>query len=448
MNMPTSGRRQILFAILSLTISSLPRIWAFFNYPLAMGNDSATYIHLSNSLRNNLGFAKYNYTRTPGYPAFLILTGDQQVTYLAQLILGLLTTLLIFLLVWRLTHNDLLALGVSLAHSLNLGQLFFEASLLSEASSTFLFFLTLTFALNVLERIKANQPDDIRWLVVNAGLFGLTSLVMAAIRPLFLPVPFLFTLFILLYLGFSRLKLSLTLSLLIVLPITIATLFWSGTIYTRFHIIGLDAIGGFHIVNHVSSFFERAPAEAKQITDIFLQHRAVRLEQTGSAVNTIWDAIPELMEATKLNYYALSREMGDIASVLIRQNPKEYWANIALGWVWFWKVGVFWLPETIENQTTRAVLGVIMQAERLALIAINGIFLLLPLAVVNKTTRKWISQDLFLLFSMAILWLTSILQTFAEHGDNPRFLAPAQSLVVLIVVVLLYRWSRRKTDEK
>jgi hypothetical protein len=46
------------------------------------------------------------------------------------------------------------------------------------------------------------------------------------------------------------------------------------------------------------------------------------------------------------------------------------------------------------------------------------------------------------------IWVASVLQTLLDHGDNPRFLVPLQSLVVLWV--LWYGWqllSRRSLVE-
>jgi len=43
-------------------------------------------------------------------------------------------------------------------------------------------------------------------------------------------------------------------------------------------------------------------------------------------------------------------------------------------------------------------------------------------------------MDVFLWFVTASIWLTSILQTLPDHGDNPRFSVPIQSMVVFIVL--------------
>jgi hypothetical protein len=204
-------------------------------------------------------------------------------------------------------------------------------------------------------------------------------------------------------------------------------------IYTRFKIIGLDSMGGYHLVNHVSSFFERAPEEYAPIRDTFLEFRAARMERTGSAANTIWDAIPTLMEQEKRNYYALARIMGTISQRLIAENPDLYAQNLVLGWWWFWRVGVFWLPQAIEPAALRSVLTGLMFIQRMTLFGVNLLFLAGSFALLWGKFRARLNPPLFIWFAASSVWVISILQTLAEHGDNARFLAPMQTLVVLVV---------------
>jgi hypothetical protein len=42
------------------------------------------------------------------------------------------------------------------------------------------------------------------------------------------------------------------------------------------------------------------------------------------------------------------------------------------------------------------------------------------------------------------IWIASILQTLIDHGDNPRFLVPLQSLVVLWVALIIYELAGTK----
>lgn len=420
-----------LFLIFATIIAIIPRVWLWLNYPLVHGNDTPTYIHLANNLRNNLGFAKYNGTRAPGYPFFIILTETEQNLYLIQLGMGIIVSILIFFLIFRLTNSGVASLIGSAAHSLNLGQIFFEASMLTEAVSTFLFFVCLTFLYQLLEHTEKRDLKNTMLILI----LGLLSLVMASVRPQFLIFPFIAGLFLFEWRDRRAFLRSFASVFLLVAPMTIALATWVWFIYSRFNVVGLDAIGGYHIVNHTSSFFELAPQNYSQITEVFLKYREIKISETGTAVNTIWDAIPELMEITKLNYYALGREMGTISNELIRLYPEKYLANLVKGWLWFWKVGVFWDPTQLSHPGLRSVLEIAMYVQRMFLILLNGLFLAGSILHLHPKVRQIIKPSRFAIFAIIFILITSILQTFAEHGDNPRFLAPAQSLIVILVLV-------------
>lgn len=414
---------------LTFLLTFLPRMGLFWAYPLASSNDSPTYLHLAASLRNS-GLERYNGTRTPGYPAFLALLNNPTAIYLTQLLLGGLTALLVFALVWRLTRSPGLSAGLALAHSLNLGQLFFEASLLSETLATFFLWLAL-LGLAALWQETFSPP--------RAGLaagIGLVLALLGLVRPLFVPLA-LWAAFFCLFWGRASWRSRVFTAVLLAAPLLFSLAVWVNFIHVRFKIWGLDSMGGYHLVNHVSSFFELAPDEYASIRDTFLQFRAQRLAESGSAANTIWDAIPTLMRQEKRNYYSLARVMGEISTRLMREHPDRYAWNLALGWVWFWKVGFFWLPETFSLPWLSLPLRVLFSLERALLLAVNALFLLfLPWRAFRPSAPR---LSLFWYFAVSAVWLTSILQTLAEHGDNARFLAPMQSLVLVLVALLFWR---------
>lgn len=429
-----------------LAVAACLRVGLWFTYPLASGNDTPTYQHLALSLRNNAGFDRYNGTRTPGYPVFLMLAESDQRAYFVQLCLGFLTTLLVFYLAWQVSHRAWFAGLLALAHTLDLGQLFFESALLSEALSTFLLFFALACLVYILVS-KTNgraSPPAAVWLAALA--LGLVSAALALTRPLFAFIPFWGAFFLVFFWRAAGFKSRLFTAALAALPALIALLVWVNYIHTQFNIIGLDSIGGYHLVNHTSSFFELAPDEYAQVRDTFLKFRAQHIADTGSPVNTIWDAIPELMRQTGLNYYALGRLMGTISNRLIRDHPWLYVKNLALGWWWFWRVGVFWLPETLSNPLLRAGAPVLMLAERAALFGLNLFFLGGSLALFWPAARRRLGLNLFLWFSLGAVWITSLLQTLAEHGDNARFLAPLQTLVVLVTAAWLLKMFIKPTS--
>ena len=420
--------------IFTAAIAILIRVWLWFTYPISLGNDSDTYIHLGNSLRNNLGFARYNGTRTPGYPFLLALVKDLQNLYLVQLTLGVLTTLLVFMLVYRLAQNPIAATAAALFHTLNLQQLLFEGAVLSETLSTFLLILGLYLLQRYLE--GGTNPGKFRF----ALLAGLAMAALASVRSLFLTLPFCFLLVFILWQGRTRSKNYAAGLAALLVPITLGLALWVGYVYLQFNVVGLDAMGGYHKVNHVSSFFEKAPTEYQQISEIFIKYRDARIELSGSAVNTIWDAIPDLMKATHLNYYALGRQMGEISDKLASQNPGLYWKNVGLAWLWFWKVGVVWQPGGFQDGLVRAMVDKALLFQRGVLILANMAFLLGSVIIL---VRRWFSRLPPLLWATtAFIWFTSFLQAIAEFGDNPRFLAPAQSLVIMILTVAIVVFLR------
>ncbi len=424
--------RTWFFVVLAVALLARAGLW--FVYPLAESNDTPTYRHLANSLQNNAGFERYNGTRTPGYPAFLALTGDDAHVYAIQLGLGLLTTLLVFYIAWKLSRRAWFAGLLALVHTLNLGQIFFESSLLTESIATFFLF----FMLAGLVWLWTPTSPDVG-ISKKSGDFlllfslGLAAALLALTRPLFAFVPFWGAFFLAFFWMAAPWKVRWTAAILVALPAFVALALWINFIYVRFNILGLDSIGGYHLVNHTSSFFELAPDEYAPIRDTFLKFRAQRLAESGSPVNTIWDAIPTLMKQQKLNYYALGRQMGEISSGLIAAHPDLYIKNLALGWTWFWRVGVFWLPESISNPLLRQTLTVLMLVERAALFGVNLLFLAGSLGLLWPKIRARLGMNLFVWFAASAVWVTSILQTLAEHGDNPRFLAPLQTLVVVVV---------------
>ena len=294
-----------IWLLIVLTVAIITRAELWLTYPLAQGNDTATYLHLANSLKNNAGFDRYNGTRTPGYPFFIMVAGNNQNVYLFQLGLGLLSTLLIFFISWRLSHKAWFAGMMALTHTLNLGQLFFEAAYLSEALATFFLFLILA-CLVILFNRQNTRPEtqaeriSVPVILLISLIIGLTSAALAMTRPLFAFVPFLGVVFMLVFWRNIPFRTRLFASILTALPAFLILLLWINFIYTRFNVLGMDSIGGYHLVNHTSSFFELAPAEFAPVRDTFLKFRAEQIKTSGSPVNTIWDAIPSLMFLTWL----------------------------------------------------------------------------------------------------------------------------------------------------
>jgi len=85
---------------------------------------------------------------------------------------------------------------------------------------------------------------------------------------------------------------------------------------------------------------------------------------------------------------------------------------------------------------------------RLVSIAANILFLLLSvLLIFLRRLRLTIFGDLVNQAVFGLIWLTSILQTLVDHGDNPRFLMPLQMIVIFLVLRAIWPTLLRKKLE-
>lgn len=415
--------------LIVLAVALLARLGLWLVYPLTQNNDSPTYIQLGRSLLSK-GLAAYSATRTPGYPAFLALTGDW--TYLAQLCLGLLTTLLLFYMGWKLSGRPWFGALVALLHTLNLGQLFFEATLLTETLTTFL--LTLTFGATLF----GWRNESLRWRLAAAFVAGLSSALAALTRPLFVFLPFFVAFFFFLEQpGFVR---KWAMSLIALLPALLILGGWLNFVYSNYKILSFDTIGGYRWLNHTGEYFEYVPDQYADLRSTYIYYRDLKIARTGSQTNAAWDALPEMLEATHLGYFGLSRLLTDISMDLIRKHPDLYLKNVLSGWWTFWWAAFYWSADGLQAQALLPVINPLVLLERAFLIAGNFLFVAGSLlAVCWAKARRQLGIHLFLWLGVASVWSASIIQTLLDHGDNPRYLVPLQSLTVLMVVWWLFQ---------
>jgi hypothetical protein len=426
-------------------------------------SDTASYRRLADTVLQ--GFSNYDGTRTPGYPVFLALTGTDQKAWLVQLLLGFLTTLLLFYIGWKLTDKAWLGGLIALAHTLNLGQIFFESNLITESVTTFFLILTMAGLL-----LWLMYPQMRRfWLAI---LLGMVSAITLLLRPLFIYLPFL-----LVIVFWSEGKLSRhaasqsdeasdksapvssnyhpwLLSIAFMIPVVLLLGGWIGFIHKQFHQWSITTMTGYHLIQHTGNFFEYVPDEYASLRDTYIKYRDEHIAEFGTQTNAIWDAIPEMSKVSGDSFYGLSRLLTRISIQLILQHPLLFLQSAASGWWMFWRAPVYWSAEALKLQSLSGAISISILVQRLALILINFIFILTSLyfALVEglsvlrrKPSRLTLmfhnpTQYVFMWMLLTNIWMASILQTLLDHGDNPRFLVPLQSLVVLWVGISIYQW--------
>ena len=450
-------------------VGVITRLSMVFLYRPVAYSDTPSYRRLAEAVQK--GFANYDGTRTPGYPVFLALVGSDQRVWLVQLLFGFSTTLLLFYMGWKLTDKPWIGGLIALSHTLNLGQLFFESSLLTESLTTFLLVLTLAGGL-----IWLFYPKNRRlWL---AFAVGLTSTLTLLVRPLFIYLPFFVLIF--LWIGL-RLNYSSEnandevenkgtqqpsvvkqphwqYGITFTLPVVILLGGWLTFIHARFGDWSLTTMTGYHLIQHTGNYFEYVPDEYASLRDTYIQYRDAHIAQYGTQTNTIWEAIPEMSRVSGYNFYDLSRVLARISIQLVLNHPILYIKSAISGWWMFWRTAVYWSADALRVPGLAGGVSIVIQIQRGILFFVNLVFIFSSLyfalteflAVLHQgryqdRLRSSVpAQQAYSWLLLVIIWSASILQTLLDHGDNPRFLIPLQSLVVLWVALYFYHLANKK----
>jgi hypothetical protein len=430
------------------------RGWLWFSYRPVSYSDTHSYRRLANAIHTPR-WNEYDGTRTPGYPLMLAFLGPDERVYLVQLAMGLAITLLLFYIGWQVSGKAWFGGTIALAHSFNLGQLFFEANLLTETPTNYWIMLSLAGVAYWLY-----HPER-RSIGLICGL-GVTTTAAALTRPLFIYLPFWSLLFLLadvrhLKFVFQAIKRT----IVFILPVIIIFGIWINFIHSRFQDWALTTMSGYHMVQHTGSYFEYVPDKYAALRDTYIKYRDAQIALHGTQANAIWDAIPEMTEVSGQTFFELDRTLAQISQQLILEHPDLYLRDCLEGWWMFWRTPVYWSQDSLRWKSLAVIIRPVILIERLALFSANLLFIILSLLSAGLVVRPKINaqqRDMaarlrstatslpsFLWCLAGTIWIASILQTLLDHGDNPRFLVPLQSLVVLWVLWFGWRFFSRPT---
>jgi 4-amino-4-deoxy-L-arabinose transferase-like glycosyltransferase len=435
----TKSNLRLWFFII-LIIAVVIRVLLFLVYPAVSYSDTASYRRSADAILG--GFQAYDGTRTPGYPAFMGLIGPDRAVYAAQLFLGLGITLGWFLIGWKASGKPWFGAVVGLAHTLNPGQFFFEANLLTETLCTFLLMAALLGAFLWLHHPRYQTI----WMAL---AIGLASSLATLTRPLFIFMPVWFAIFLAFSIEDKKIHFNWRPLLGILLPAILLVGGWMRWIQSNYHVFSLTTMTGYHLVQHTGYYFEDVPDEHAVLREVYLDYRQARMAERGTQGNTIWDAIPAMQEATGMNFYELSRVLQGISIDLILTHPWQYLSRVLRGWWLFWRAPVYWDASALASTSLAAGLSAYILFSRALVFGMNLLFILTSLAALfsKKFRQTWDIGPFHWLVAGSI-WATSILSSLIDHGDNPRFLVPLQSMVVYWVLWIGLKtwqaWGTRK----
>jgi hypothetical protein len=424
---------------LVLAVAILLRVVLFAAYPAVPYSDTASYRRSAEAVLG--GFKVYDGTRTPGYPAFMALVGPDRAVYAVQLVLGLIITLIWFYIGWKISRKPFFGALMALGHTLNPGQIFFEANLLTETLATFWLMMALLGAFVWLSWPRRRSI----WLALGMGL---TAALAVLTRPVFIFMPVWLAVFLAFLFEEKKLHFDWRPLVGVLLPAILLVGGWMQWINARYHMFSLTTMSGYHLIQHTGYYFEDVPDEYADLREVYLEYREERMAERGTQGNTIWDAIPAMQAVSGLSFYDLSRTLQKISVQLILTHPWEYLSRVLRGWWLFWRAPVYWSREAVASPGLASALGTAILGARGLLFGANLLFVLTSAAaLVSKRLRQlWQIQPFHWLLAGSV-WATSAVSSILDHGDNPRFLVPLQSLVVFWVLWIgfnaLLAWRQR-----
>lgn len=437
----TTNKSKFIATLIILNI--FIRILFWFAYEPVKYPDTGSYLRLAAQIEQ-LDFEKYNGRRTPVYPIFLVLCGrDLTTVWLFQMAMGVLISLMLFNLAWRVTHNSILSIALGLAYSLNTYYIFFEANILCETLCTFFILLCVTALSWLADDVGITNLSFRNFLVLGLGiLVSLTALT----RPLFLFLPVLLF-FPLLYIIRTRsISGKLALSASYVLPVIVIVGGWCYFNHIRLGYFGPTTLTGYTLTQHSGAFIEYAPKEYSTIRDIYLKFREQRIAEKGTHSMTIWMAYPEMMAQTGLTLPELSKVLTKMSVDLFVHHPYLYLKSVFKGWVSFWKVMppiCYWEPQKLPFLNSSSIPLVVRWVQRLFFVIVNFVFLVFTAySMASPQFRRKIGLDVKLFTIAAIILMTSVVQALTEYGENGRYAIPVQMLTMYFVLITSWRFLR------
>jgi len=413
-----------MFALV-VAVAIIIRLALLLFYAPASYDDTHNYRRLAEAILN--GGQGYDGTRPPGYPLFMAVMGTDSSVMAAQLGLGLIVTLALSLIAWRASGSPIFGAAVGLAHTLNLQQVLFETNLLSEALTVFWAVLCLGGVF-----LWLSAPER-RTILLAVGI-SLAAGFAALTRSLFVFLPVWVAFFLAFRPDGKWAHPDLRKLAALLLPGLALIALWVGYIYRNFGTFSVSTMNGYHLVQHTGYFFEFVPDEYAEVREIYLKYRDQRIAQFGTQGNTIWQAIPELQQATGLNFFELSRLLSKISVRLILEHPDRFAGTALRGWWLFWRGPVYASADSLPTAVQPAF-SALVKGTQGGLFLLNLVFLATSAAslVFRKLRAAWRITP-FLALLAGTVWVTSILQTLLDHGDNPRFLVPLEWAVVFWVL--------------
>lgn len=439
MPLDSARHKTLLHVLFVIAVSGTARLAMAVVFPILIAPDSAGYIDVARMIVRG-DFSGYDGSRTPLYPLLIALAGfGNGRVVLVQHTMGVLTAVWVYFIFLRITGRRGWSLAAALVAGLNTGMIAFERAVLTESLTA----LLLTATVLLFLRASDSSTNKLVWLVSAGVLSGLAALA----RPAMIYLPVLLGVLVLWRLRKEKWMVTLGRSAAAALPGILLIVLWSGFNYRHTGYFLPSTVGGIGLINHTGAFIEDAPPEYDQIKRIYLAYRARQLAERGNQRMTVYLARQELMDSTGLNSAELDARLRELSLSLILRDPLKYGASVCLAFALFWRAAWYTNQGGIAAVLTGGSLPMRLFVGGYLLIhtLLTVLFLVMPVA-----RRLWTGLGSRLEFGTG--WLTvyavtltgALLQALIALGENPRYGAPFEPLVLpagAVVLLAAVSWA-------
>ena len=442
------GYKKTIAIIVLVLIATTMRIFFLLEYPPLFTPDSGTYVETAKAI---FGGEMTNYTgkREIFYPLILfLLRFNNEAVVIFQMFLGIIGTLLLYVIFRKLSDNEWIGFTAGLLYALSPSQIFLERAILAETV------LTLLIAVSYLVFIKAIENSSEYSLII---LLGMSTSVAALTKPQVIFLPLLFALMVGLdfYNSKDRKFIGAVYRFLIPL-IPAAVLLGSGSFF-NYRTTGqftVSTAAGDVLILHTYPIIERAPDKYDELKKIYIKHREKKFKIVGrSTPVTMAEARAEAMEKLNLNFAEISRLLKEVSIYLIFHNPGEYLKSVLLSFKRFWYptwlsgsggVGK-WLR---SGEITKIIPAGIFA---LALLYSTLLFFCMPvLCLVSVSLRKACRFNFRIVAIYAMTLFAGIFQAVVTSANTAaRYKMPFEPFIFgLAVIYSVGLWSSFKGSER
>ena len=433
--MPDQENKVGRYALALIFIGALGRLLLLVLWPhssFAPSIDASYSVAAKDFLR--LNFHAWG-DRVPAYPLLIALCGlNLRALWVAQAVLGIASSLMIFDMAVRRTRHRLFSLFVGVACSLIPEVLEYEVGVATEALTGFL----LVASLWLISRWGDAEEDMVRYPLALGSVVALAGLT----RPLMIClVPVYFCFLVPLWPPAKMLEReTLKKALFYALPVVVLIFGWCGFNFFNCGYFSPTTRAGQQLMDQVDPYVSLAPDRFGALRDAWIESRR---QATGAAdlINreVYLGALPEMERRTGKTEIQVNHDLASLALYLEIHHPLLCLRRVEQGWMQFWgqpdpkevewpeggKVGPVEFVATAAKFLVRE-----FKAAFLVLAFLSSLCVPLRLKVFTRLD--------YLIFAVAV-WV-SVFAAFTEFGENRRFGVPFYMLLVYTVLTQVWLW--------